>query len=261
MNHKIDTILVPRPKELGEKLAQQLTLAGFKSLCQPIMTYKTNTSEAIIRQHLIECQPNILVFVSIAAVEYAQQHLSLEQWTMLSHVEAIIAVGSSTQEALKRCNIDSLCPVSFDSEGMLALPVLDKPSLSHCRVTIVRGEDGRDHLATNLEKKGAKVSFLSVYEKVWLKFATDQAQQWRQAQINCIVVTSNAFLNHLVRIIDITDDYWKNTCLWFVISERVAVCATALGLSNVINTHGATDQAIITTLLNTELTYDRQKNT
>ncbi|GHE88555.1 uroporphyrinogen-III synthase [Thalassotalea profundi] len=256
MNQKINTILVPRPKAQGEKLAQQLILAGFKPLCHPIMTYNSNANEAIIRHHLIEHKPTILVFVSIAAVEFAQQHFSINQWQSLSDIEAIIAVGSSTQEALKRYNIESLCPNSFDSEGMLALPILEQPSLSHCRVTIVRGEDGREYLAQNLEKKGAKVNFLSVYEKVWLEFAADQAQQWRQSQINCIVVTSNAFLNHLVQIIDISDDYWKNHCFWFVISERVAVCATALGLRNVINTHGATNQAIITTLLNTELTYD-----
>lgn len=257
MTHKIKKVLVPRPKALGQKLAHQLKLAGFDALCQPIMTYKTNTDEAGVQQHLIEHQPNILVFVSIAAVEYAEQLFSLSQWQQLSDIETIIAVGPSTQEALKRYNIDSLCPNTFDSEGMLSLPILDQTSLSHYRVTIIRGEDGRDHLATNLRQKGANVSFLSVYQKVWLKFASDQSLQWRQAQINCIVVTSNAFLNNLVRIIDITDDYWKNTCLWFVVSERIAICATAFGLKNVINTNGATDQAIITTLLNTELTYDR----
>lgn len=261
MNHKINKVLVPRPKAPGIKLAQQLKLAGFESLCQPIMTYKPSTDEAGIRQHLIEHQPNILVFVSIASVEYAEQLFSLSQWQKLSDIETIIAVGPSTQEVLKRYSIDSLCPNTFDSEGMLSLPILDKTSLSHARVTIIRGEDGRGHLATNLKQKGANVSFLSVYEKVWLKFPSDQSLHWRQAQINCIVVTSNAFLNNLVRIIDITDDYWKNTCLWLVVSERIAVCAIALGLKNVINTNGATDQAIITTLLNTELTYDRQKNT
>ena len=68
MNHKIKTVLVPRPKVPGEKLAQHLKAAGFESLCQPIMTYQSNVNEAEIRQHLIDHQPNVLVFVSIAAV-------------------------------------------------------------------------------------------------------------------------------------------------------------------------------------------------
>ncbi|GAA5136005.1 uroporphyrinogen-III synthase [Thalassotalea piscium] len=261
MKHKIKNILVPRPKVPGEKLSQQLKLAGFKALAQPIMTYKATTSEAKIRQHLADYQPNVLVFVSIAAVEYAQEHFSLHLWQQISNIETIIAVGPTTQAALKQCNITSLCPDTYDSEGMLALPIFCQTSLNQYRVTIIRGEDGREHLASTLKEKDAKVNFLPVYEKVWLNFPTDQAEHWRKAQINCIVVTSNAFLDNLVRIINITDDYWKNTCLWVVISERIAVSATALGLKNVINTNGATDQAILTTLLNTELTYDRQKNT
>ncbi|XQW85057.1 uroporphyrinogen-III synthase [Thalassotalea piscium] len=261
MTHKINTILVPRPKEPGEKLAYQLELAGFKSFCQPIMTYQTTTTKTDIRQHLETFQPNVLVFVSMAAVEYAQQHFSLDQWQQISQIDTIIAVGPSTQKALKHCALESLCPQTFDSEGMLSLPLLNQPSLDQYRVTIVRGEDGRDYLAQKLNEKGANVNFLSVYEKKWLKFAPDQAQQWRQAQINCIVVTSNAFLEQLARIIDFTDDYWKETCLWLVISERIANNATTLGLKNVINTNGATNQAIINTLLKTELTYDRQKNT
>lgn len=256
MPHTINNILITRPKASGEQLAQQLTLAGFASICQPLITYKTTATESSIRQHLSSQQPTILIFVSVAAVNYAAQALALSQWCTLSTITDVIAVGSTTQQALKKHNINSICPATFDSEGMLALPLLNQTNMAHSNITIVRGENGREHLANTLKQRGATVNYLSVYEKVTVNFPSNQAQQWRNAQINCIVVTSNAFLKSLVHLVDITDNYWKNTCLWVVVSQRIADTATALGLHNVINTHGATHQAIVNTLLNMESTYD-----
>ncbi|MGB1199526.1 MAG: uroporphyrinogen-III synthase [Thalassotalea sp.] len=252
MPHKIKKILITRPQASGEKLAQQLNSAGFSTLCQPLNTYQKTSNEAEIRQHLSQYQPNVLIFVSVAAVEYAQQQLNLVLWQQLSAINTVIAVGPTTQQALKKYNIESSCPSTFDSEGMLSLPIFNRPTLSPYQVTIIRGESGREHLATSLKVKGATVSYLPVYEKIWLNLAEQQAQQWHQQEINCIVVTSNAFLKKLVQLIDITDNYWKNTCLWLVVSERIAENATTLGLNNVVNTNGATDQAIINTLLKME---------
>ena len=75
--------------------------------------------------------------------------------------------------------------------------------------------------------------------------AQNPVPEWKNKQINCIVVTSNALLDNIVRLINNSDDDWKNTCLWIVASERIAERAKQLGLLNVVNANGANDQAIM----------------
>jgi uroporphyrinogen-III synthase len=59
------------------------------------------------------------------------------------------------------------------------------------------------------------------------------------------VITSNALLESIVHLIKNSDSYWKTTCLWIVASERIAQQAKQLGLLNIVNAHGANDQAIL----------------
>ena len=42
--------------------------------------------------------------------------------------------------------------------------------------------------------------------------------------------------------------YWQNTCIWLVASKRIAKQAKQLGLANVIESDGANEKAISTSL-------------
>jgi uroporphyrinogen-III synthase len=66
------------------------------------------------------------------------------------------------------------------------------------------------------------------------------------------VVTSNALLEHLAKLIKNSDSYWQKNCLWIVASQRIANNAKQLDLSHVINANGASDEAIITAITLTE---------
>lgn len=257
MVDNIATVLISRPEPQGTKLAQTLQSQGFTTLCQPMFTYQSVTNRQTIEQQLAQQQPQILIFISVSAVEYAHQALSLPSWLALAPIQTVIAVGPTTQQKLTELGIESICPKQHDSEGMLALTDLATDNIKGQRITIVRGEDGREHLAKQLNAAGATVNYLPVYQKQWLSFPADVAKRWQQQSVNCIVVTSSALLKSLVHLIDITDNHWCCDCLWLVASERIALQAKNFGLQNVINCHGATNQAILTTLLNMDLTDDR----
>lgn len=237
--------VITRPQTQGLQLQQALQAVGIASICQPLFQYQQATSQQQIAQQLQGFAPDIVIFISAAAVEFADQAWRLNHW-LTSDIE-IIAVGSATKTALAKRDISAICPDSHDSEGILALAQL-KQLDENKNILIVRGDGGRELLASELSKRGATVQYLESYQRAWLNVSTRDISRWQQENISGIIITSNALLQRVVELVNINDKFWQNTCLWLVASERIKQTATQLGLHKVINTHGASDQAIIKTL-------------
>jgi len=248
-------LVITRPKQQGLQLQQALQSVGISSTCQPLISYQLNINQQQFNQQLNLHQPSLVIFVSVAAVEYAQQAYPLTTW--LDKKISVIAVGDATQQALAELGIKSICPQKHDSEGILTLDIVSKVQLNkHPNVIIVRGDGGRELLAQELSTRGAKVEYIESYRKVWLDFPAEQQHIWVNERISGFIITSNALLKRVVEIVNISDNHWKNNCLWVVASARIMASAKRLGLKNVINTHGANDKAIIDTLLNMEPAHD-----
>jgi uroporphyrinogen-III synthase len=246
-------VLITRPEKAGRALAQQLENSTINSYCQPFFSYQTLAS-VIATQQLVNKFPNALViFVSVAAVEFAHAAFPLSQWENCQ----FIAVGSATQQALKHLKINAMVPNIHTSEGLLGLAIFDH--VENKDIIIVRGDGGREHLAQELQQRGANVHYLESYQRAWYQLDQNHVQHWKNQQINCIVVTSNALLESIVHLIKNSDSYWKNTCLWVVASKRIATKAKTLGLQNIINADGANDQAIITAITAYGKANDRQE--
>lgn len=247
-------VVITRPKKQGLELQQALDKVGISSICQPLFDYQLNINENIIQQQVEASTPSIIIFISVAAVEFAHKALPLEQW--INNKQQVIAVGEKTQHALSTFGVRAICPKTHDSEGILALAQLKASHLNNTNILIVRGDGGREYLAEQLTLRDAKVQYLESYHRQWLSLSPEQTVLWKNKKVNTIVITSNALLKRVVNLINITDNYWQNTCLWLVASERIAQSALQLGLQNVVNTHGANNQSIITTLLNMESKND-----
>jgi uroporphyrinogen-III synthase len=246
-------VIITRPEQQGLQLKQALAEIGIASICQPLFDYQLNTDAKHIHQQIEQLSPNIIIFISVAAVEFANKALPLKNW--IQSQQTIIAVGETTQLALFKLGIQAICPKTYTSEGILALSQLEESQLTHiapANILIVRGDGGRELLAEQLRLRGANVKYLESYQRHWLPFTSEHIDQWHQKNINTIVITSNDLLKRVVDLIDITDNYWQNTCLWLVVSERIAQSAQKMGLKNVVNSNGANNQLIITTLLNME---------
>ncbi|REL28685.1 uroporphyrinogen-III synthase [Thalassotalea euphylliae] len=251
-------LLITRPAPQAEQLAQQLQRAGYQTFCQPLFTYQAGSSQQTLSQLLSEHSPEILIFVSKAAVEWANQILPLPQWA----AKTVIAVGNATQGALIQAGITQvICPTQHDSEGMLALPALAK--VSNRNILIIRGNGGRELLANELIMRGANVRYFESYYRQWLEFDQRQACLWREQGVTGIIVTSQALLESAWQLTQNVshpqdkDNFWQNTCLWLVASERIADTARRYGLQQVVCTQGASDQAIMKTLNQLERTNDR----
>lgn len=243
-------VLVARPIQKARDLTANLNKEGIACVTQPLFDYQPLADDMQSRELLTST--DIVIFVSVAAVKFAHANLAATHW----QYQHVIAVGKATKAALVALDIENIhCPSQENSEGMLALNVLNE-HLSNTNITIIRGNGGREHLATELVKRGAKVNYLESYQRVWRTFPKDIEKQWYQQQINCIVVTSNALLEKLIQLTQATNEaddsvitkHWKHHCIWLVASKRIADKAIQLGLTNVIQSDGANDQAISITL-------------
>jgi uroporphyrinogen-III synthase len=248
-------VLITRPTKKTKALAESLAAINIASVSQPLFDYQPLADLQISKRLLTN--RDIVIFVSVAAVEFAHQTFTAKNWRF----EHIIAVGRATKATLSQLGINKvISPEQENSEGLLTLPELNK-KFNGEQITIVRGNSGREHLAEQLIHQGAKVTYLESYQRVWRTFTEDISKQWFKQQINCIVITSNTILEKIVQLIcapkeqhgaQQLTEYWKNQCSWVVVSERIANTARQFGLTHVIISDGASENAIIMALKSLE---------
>lgn len=76
-----------------------------------------------------------------------------------------LAVGATTAAALRRAGVaDPLYPRRMDSEGLLALPQLQR--VAGLDIGLVTAPEGRSHLTLSLRQRGARVLRADVYDRV-----------------------------------------------------------------------------------------------
>ncbi len=241
-------VLITRPKEKSKQLALLLKQQGIANISQPLFDYQNNTCENEIKSALEHA--NIAIFVSSAAVEFAHRCYDLNHAPNHKSI-TFIAVGKATKNTLLALGISNvLAPQQEDSEGVLLLPALQQ--VKNSNIIIFRGNGGREHIATKLTQRGAKICYIESYQRVWRKLTKNIALQWQAQQINCIVITSNESLMALLTLLqddkEKLSNYWQRDCLWLVASSRIENSAKAAGLQKVVNSHGA-NSAIITKAL------------
>lgn len=231
-------VLVARPHTAAEQLVNLLTTNGIAAQpCIPFDYTHNQTSQALAS--CFEQAIDIAIFVSPAAVEFAEDTQTLSKWP----VKQWFAVGASTQKRLSRFGVDALAPECYDSEGLLALPELEQ--VEGKRILIVRGDGGRELIARTLQERRAFVQYFESYRRVWRKLPENIAKQWKAAGINCIVVTSVAIFAYLAEQLDLSDSHWRQHCRWLVVSNRIAEAARAMGITEITVSDGANNHVLL----------------
>ena len=240
-------VLITRPEAKAKQLALLLTEQKIFNTCQALFDYQAYASSQAISLGLKEA--DIVIFVSAAAVEFA--HAS--QPLLIQAEQLYFAIGNATKQALHAIGITRVISPTAQaehSEGLLNL--IELSNVSGKNVVIVRGNGGREHIANSLIQRGAQVSYIESYQRIWRTLPKNIAKQWQAQQINCIVVTSNDILTAIITYLNnetgTLDNYWQRQCLWVVVSERIANNAKALGLQRVVNAQGASAQILCNTL-------------
>ena len=127
-----------------------------------------------------------VVFTSPAAVRAAQALQPLQ----VQPTQIVCAVGAGTAAALRRAGIgDVQSPARMDSEGLLALPVLQEV---HGRdVGLVTAPGGRGEIAPALVARGARVLRADVYAREPVPLSARALQQLREFDAPLVLALSS----------------------------------------------------------------------
>ena len=184
-------VLVTRPQQQAGELVEAIEARGGNAILFPVIEILAR-NEADVQADLEALNdPVISVFVSRNAVEHG-----------LSYARGqIAAIGPTTAEAViqRGANVD-ICPASgFDSEHLLMEAAFD--DVAGKTIRIIRGNNGRDHLANSLSERGADVEFLSTYERRLPNYTDAELssleERWRAGEVTVAVVMSVQSLDNL----------------------------------------------------------------
>lgn len=152
-------IAITRPAGTGAALAQRVRALGGEPLTLPGSSLRAADDTTAARAALkaaLAC--DVVIFTSPAAVRFALQLGALR-------IRAIaLAPGAGTLRALHRAGCtEAQAPAREDSEGLLALPVLQ--DVRGRRVGIVGAAGGRGLLDRAITARGAGVLHAHVYQR------------------------------------------------------------------------------------------------
>ncbi|MGZ8250504.1 uroporphyrinogen-III synthase, partial [Methylomagnum sp.] len=189
-----------------------------------------------------------LIFVSANAVRFA---LAAGDWNdRLSPRTRIAAVGEATAKALANAGVrvDLIPKPQFNSESLLA-----SPELAHVagqQMLIVRGVGGREHLADELNQRGAATAYAELYRRADPPpDASARLRQWRQDGIDAVVATSGEALTHLMELLGEAGAEFAYQTPLAVFGARIAGLAREQGWHRVAEANQANDQGLVQALI------------
>jgi len=177
--------------------------------------------------------------IAIEAIEnkstHTQQLAQIDQYDIVIFISAnlpanlmVAAVGNKTAASLHTHNIavDVLPKQGFNTESLLESPLLH--SVEGKQIAIIRGIGGRTLLADTLRQRGAKVTYIEVYQRVLPK----QRLCSVNIHLNCdiITLTSQQGLRNLITLCDNKD--WLFSTALASNSQRTAKLARELGFTD-----------------------------
>ncbi|WP_338803980.1 uroporphyrinogen-III synthase [Xenorhabdus griffiniae] len=244
------SILITRPVPAGEELVKRLRSIGKSAFSAPLIAIHPGADLPLLPQKLQWLSAGDLVFLlSKNAVHYANEQL--------------IQAGQSWPEQLSYYGIGKSTSLMFHqltgleifyskqgetSEALLQLPTLQ--SMDNKKVLLLRGNGGREVIASTLRLRGGVVDYCECYSRQPVKYDTaDFSRHWQQCGIKTIVVTSGEMLQLLYNLVTDSDGKtWLLNCKLIVVSERLAHIAQTLGWQTIQVAKSADNDALIQAL-------------
>jgi len=227
-------IVVTRPREQAVGLTQSITKLGGNPILFPLLEIApaADASELnALKQRLSTY--DLLIFISPNAVKYGMSALG----TLPSAVR-VATVGQSSAQALRDLGITNvIAPTErFDSEALLALSALQ--SVAGWKVAILRGNGGRELLGDTLKARGARVDYVTCYERSKPELDADSLLKVGPHALN---VTSSEALGNLWQSLTETDRARFASMPLFVPHARIAELARQQGWKNIVQTEAGDD--------------------
>ncbi|WP_404472194.1 uroporphyrinogen-III synthase [Vreelandella venusta] len=240
-------VLICRPGERGAALAAALRAQGARVESLDVMQLEALPETPAQRRIWLDIdQYHKIVVVSPFAADCLSDALD-RYWPQLPVGIDYYCVGSATAETLYnllgvRVHIPSPARGEDTSEALLALASLK--TLPHQRVLLVAGEGGRTLLTETLTARGAHVTRVEVYRRVYQPPSAAMQQHLKSGDYRALIATSGELLEHLAK--------WCNQAALnqplIVSSHRLATLAGKLGFCDLKVASGATPAALAAAL-------------
>ena len=238
-------VAITRPVGAGAALRSRVRALGGAPLPLPGSSLRTagdaHAASAALREALAA---DVLIFTSPAAVRFAA---SLRR---LRTRATVIAPGAGTAGALRRiAPLEAIMPERADSEGMLALPQLQR--VRGKRVGIVGAPGGRGLLESELKRRGAHVMQAHVYQRVPARLDRRHLQGLLRGRAPLYVpLSSNEALRNLLITLPADARHALLAGTAVASSERLLQAAHAAGFAHVLRAKSATDADLIGAIIN-----------
>ena len=235
------TVVLTRPQADSERLSEALQNEGFQTRVMPIITIEAiPTAEQAPAPSVSD--DALCIFISANAVRFGLPQLgsALARDSDLT----VIAVGNKTRDTLAAEGIQAQVPVRADSEGLLAMPALSAPDSRD--VVIVKGEGGRELLASELTGRGARVTEWACYRRCWPEVDVSGLIEISAGLI--FQASSGEMVSRLAELLAGGGqvDLFQSPII--VPSDRVARLATEIGWAQVVRAEDASDDAFMRAL-------------
>ncbi|MGL4860967.1 MAG: uroporphyrinogen-III synthase [Enterobacteriaceae bacterium] len=239
-------VLITRPSPEGQQLLARLLALNIKASHTPLIDFVPGQDLPRLIPLLQALQDgDLLIALSPRAVRYAAQHLQEQQIPWPSNIHYLAIGHGSAQLLAEACQQEVLSPEGAEiSEHLLQLPTLQQ--LSGRQVMLLRGNDGRQLLATTLQARGARVIRCECYRRYPLSYdGTQLAIDWQQQGINTLLITSGEMLDQIVSLVPDHARSWLLSCHLVVVSERLASLALQYGWRHIKIAQHADNDALL----------------
>jgi uroporphyrinogen-III synthase len=242
-------VLVTRPEHQAENLSRLIRQQGGVAVRFPTLEIVSRGGAEEIKTTLANLNRfQWVVFISANAVNFALKANGGKIGRAGSSCFA--AVGQSTAQAMKMAGLPvDLAPENgYNSEALLALPQLQQ--VEGQSFLIVRGEGGREQLATTLRSRGAEVNYLEVYKRIVPRIDSSPViGLLEQQRLNIITVTSAEALQNLSLMLGKNNNRRLSLIPLVVVSDRIRRIAADMGFNRITVTDSPTDTAILETVI------------
>ena len=189
-------VLVTRPQRQADGLVQAIESLGGTAIRFPVIEARPVAQADVIAMAETLQIPDIVILVSANAVRFGLRYAG---------DAAIAAVGPATARSVEKSGrqVDIRSPDGFNSEQLLATPELQ--DVAGKVVRIIRGNGGRELLATALRERGAVVEYLEVYRRVLPDYDEPEVAainaRWRKGDVDVVTIMSVETLRNLVELL------------------------------------------------------------
>lgn len=230
-------VLITRPQPEASRWVGRLRTLGVEAVALPLIQITQRHSPELENARSQLPALNAVMFVSPTSVEaFFAEHVRVTS----DMSTRFLATGPGTVRALRQRGIDpsridapALDSPRFDSEALWA--TLAHRDWDKQRVLLVRGEGetgSRDWLAVKLKEAGARVSWVTAYERLTPQWSPEELELAHQAcgDGSVWVFSSSQAVLHLLKLCPGLP--WHQTpCI--CTHERIARTAQALGFTRI----------------------------